>query len=294
MRTLSAANPTRAEPIAADRPDAAAQPSASADVRRHKLSTRLWHWISAALTILLVMSGLMIFNAHPRLYWGEAGAHDDPAWLEIGAVEDRGFLQIGDTRIDTTGLLGVSADFRGPATPRAFPDWATLPSHRSLSEARRWHLTLAWPMVVGTLVFGLWSVINGHVRRDLMPRRDEMAPRHIGRQLAHHAMCRWPCGDEARHYNVLQKLVYLGVSGGLIPLLILTGLTLSPWFNAMAPWLLDIFGGRQSARSLHFIAMVAILAFVVLHLAMVIATGPINHIRSMITGWYRIPAEKRP
>ncbi|PKP75296.1 MAG: hypothetical protein CVT84_04095, partial [Alphaproteobacteria bacterium HGW-Alphaproteobacteria-6] len=96
MRTLSAANPTRAEPIAADRPDAAAQPSASADVRRHKLSTRLWHWISAALTILLVMSGLMIFNAHPRLYWGEAGAHDDPAWLEIGAVEDRGFLQIGD------------------------------------------------------------------------------------------------------------------------------------------------------------------------------------------------------
>lgn len=269
--------------------------AAGADfVKRHKLSTRLWHWISAVLMILLLMSGLMIFNAHPRLYWGEAGSHADPAWLEIGATEGRGYLRIGGTSFDTTGVLGVSADFRGPATERAFPEWATLPSYRSLAVARRWHLTLAWPLAVGTLVFGIWSLVNGHVRRDLMPCREEMSARHVCGQIAHHAMCRFPCGDEARHYNVLQKLVYLGVSGGLIPLVILTGLSLSPWFNAVAPWFLDIFGGRQSARSLHFIAMAAILAFIVLHLVMVIATGPFNHLRSMITGWYRIPEEKRP
>lgn len=286
-RHQGAGNPAAVRP-------AAGRSAGDTLVKRHRLSTRLWHWISAALMVLLLMSGLMIFNAHPRLYWGEAGAHDDPAWLEIGAVEDRGYLRLGEMTFDTTGVLGVSADFRGPATQRAFPQWATLPSYRSLAVARRWHLTLAWPLALGTLAFGIWSLINGHVRRDLMPCRAELSPRHVGSQIARHAMCRWPCGDEARHYNVLQKLVYLGVGGGLVPLVILTGLTLSPWFNSVAPWFLDIFGGRQSARSLHFIAMVAVVSFVGLHLVMVIATGPINHLRSMITGWYRIPEEKRP
>lgn len=266
-----------------------AEPCGGDLVMRHAFSTRLWHWISAALALGLLMSGLMIFNAHPRLYWGQAGAHYDVAWLEIGADEETGFIRIGALETTTTGLLGYSDDGWGEPTQRAFPSWATLPFYNDLAVARRWHFGFAWPFAIGTLIFGIWSLLNGHVRRDLLPRWHELQPRHIWQHCKNHARFNLPCGAEARHYNILQKLFYIGVTAVLLPLIVLTGLCMSPMINAAAPWMLDLFGGRQTARSLHFCCATLLAAFVVLHIAMVLVAGPLNEVRSMITGWFRLP-----
>ncbi len=270
-------------------PIAKAPPGAGDLVQRHALPTRLWHWASAALMIGLLMSGLNIFNAHPRLYWGQAGAHFDPAWLEIGAADESGFVRIGTWQAPATGLFGYSDNGSGENVRRAFPSWATLPSRSDLARARDWHLGFAWLFAVGTFVFGIWTVLGRHMRRDLMPRLAELGPRSLWRHCKDHARLRVPDGSEALHYNVLQKLAYLGVTGVLLPLVILTGFCMSPMLSAAFPWLVDLFGGRQSARSLHFIGAFSLLVFVGLHLTMVLVAGPINTLRSMITGWFRIP-----
>jgi Ni/Fe-hydrogenase b-type cytochrome subunit len=223
-------------------------------VLRHRLSTRIWHWINALSVFVMLMSGLMISNAHPRLYWGEYGANFDAAWLEL---------------------------------PR-FPGWMTIPSYYSLSGARRWHLAFAWVFAVGLIVYLLIALRNGHIRKDLAPRKAELAPRHIWADIADHAKLRFPTGDAALGYNILQKLSYGGVIFLLLPLLILTGLTMSPAVDAAWPWLLDLFGGRQSARSVHFICAALVGLFILVHLAMVLLAGPVNEIRAMITGRYKV------
>ena len=228
-------------------------------VYRHALPTRLWHWLNAITVFVMLMSGLMIFNAHPRLYWGQYGANLDQAWLEIGHVRD------------------------------AFPGWMTIPSYYSLSSARRWHLAFAWVLVLGGVAYGIASIVNRHFRNDLLPERRELAPAHLWHDIREHARLRFPKGEAARRYNILQKLAYCGTLFGLLPLMVLTGLTMSPAMDAAWPWLLDLFGGRQSARSIHFIAAMLIAAFIAVHLLMVVLAGPFNEIRSMITGRYRLP-----
>ena len=240
----------------------------------------------------MLMSGLMILNAHPRLYWGEAGANYDPAWLEIGHVNNTGFLRIGDLTINTTGFLGVWRDGDGPLQTRAFPGWATIPSQYNLALSRRWHLTFAWLFAASTVLYAAWSAVNGHLRRDLLPRAEELGGRHLWRDIKRHAKLDFPKGAAARHYNTLQKLSYVVVLLVLLPLMILTGMTMSPALDASWGWLPELFGGRQSARSIHFIAAMSLVIFVVVHLAMVTLSGPINEIRSMITGRYRLPREK--
>ncbi|SES29912.1 Thiosulfate reductase cytochrome b subunit [Tranquillimonas rosea] len=262
-------------------------------VRRHRLSTRIWHWANAAILLILLMSGLMIFNAHPRLYWGQYGANPDPAWLEITAVEGEGITRIGGLSVTTTGVLGRWRDAGGQVRNRAFPGWATLPSSYNLALARRWHLTFAWALSLGLLIYAVLSLVNGHLRRDLLPRREELSPRHVWRDIRAHATLNFPKGRAALRYNILQKGSYLLVIFGLIPAMVLTGLTMSPAVDAAWPWLLDLFGGRQSARSIHFIAAVLLVAFVIVHLVMVLLAGPFNEIRSMITGRFRLPKETR-
>jgi thiosulfate reductase cytochrome b subunit len=232
-------------------------------VRRHRLSTRLWHWTNALTLLIMLMSGLMIFNAHPRLYWGHYGANPDKAWLQIGEMD------------------GI-----------AFPGWITLPSDYSLADARLWHLAFAWVLAFGLLVYLVWSLLNRHIERDLHITREEWRPTHILHDVTEHARLRFPTGAAARKYNILQKLAYCGVLFGLLPLVILTGLAMSPGMDAAWPLLVDLFGGRQSARSLHFLAMAGLVAFFVVHIAMVLLAGPINEVRSMITGWYRLPPER--
>jgi len=262
-------------------------------VRRHRLSTRLWHWSNALAVLVMLMSGLMIFNAHPRLYWGEYGANADHAWLEIGSNrQGQGLLRIGPAVMETTGVLGVWPDRQGEIKRRAFPWWATIPSAYSLSDARLWHLAFAWVLALGLLGYLLWSLVNGHLRRDLHITRSEWRPAHIWRDIGEHARLRFPTGAAALRYNVLQKLAYAFVLFLALPLMIITGLAMSPGTDAWAPLVTEIFGGRQSARSIHFIAAFALVGFFLVHVAMVLLAGPVNELRSMITGMYRLPKER--
>jgi len=260
-------------------------------VKRHRWPVRLWHWINAVVVIVMLMSGLMIFNAHGRLYWGQYGANSDRAWLEIGSTGSAGYLRVGAVQVPTTGVLGHWRNGDGVVQRRAFPGWATIPTGYSLSAARRWHLFFAWLLVVPGIAFWLWSFVRGHVR-DLTPTRTEMTPRHVWADIRNHARLRFPAGRAALKYNILQKTSYFGVVFLILPLLVLTGLAMSPAMDAAWPWLLDLFGGRQSARSLHFIAMALLAGFIVVHLLMVVLAGPVNEIRSMVTGWFRLPPER--
>lgn len=260
-------------------------------IKRHRLSTRVWHWVNALTLLVLLMSGLMIFNAHPRLYWGQYGANDDRAWLVIDDAGNTGFVELAGVRVDTTGVLGVWANAEGKVQRRAFPHWITIPSGYDLQAARRWHLSFAWVLALALTAYMVRSLWNGHVKRDLHIHRREWSPKHIWHDIKDHARLRFPTGAAARDYNILQKISYIGVIFILLPLIIFTGLTLSPAMNAAWPWLLDIFGGRQSARSIHFICTFALVAFFFVHIIMVVLAGPVNEVRSMITGRYRLPGK---
>ncbi len=261
-------------------------------VRRHRLSTRIWHWVNALALLILLMSGLMIFNAHPRLYWGEFGANFDHAWLEIGQRGNAGMLRIGTWQIDTTGWLGIWTDQDGVVRRRAIPYWATLPSRYSLADGRIWHLAFAWVLALSLLGYLLWSLVNGHLRRDVHITRKEWHPAHIWRDVKDHARLRFPTGAAALRYNVLQKLAYASVLFVLLPLMIVTGLAMSPGTDAWAPIVTELFGGRQTARSIHFLCAWGLVGFFVIHIAMVVLAGPFNEIRSIITGKYRLPRER--
>lgn len=273
-----------------DPPAAASSPPAR--IYRHRLPTRAWHWVNAVTLLILLMSGLMIFNAHPRLYWGQYGANLDHAWFAIGATPDTGYIRFGETRMETTGVLGRWTDGQGAEQTWAFPGWATIPTTYDLASGRRWHLFFAWVLSISLSLYMVWSLIGGHIRRNLHVRRAEWSPRHIWQDIKDHARLRLPRGQAAARYGILQKLSYIGVIFVLLPLMILTGLTMSPGMDAAWPWLLDVFGGRQSARSIHFIAAWTLVLFFLVHIAMVFLAGPLNEVRSMVSGWFTLPPEK--
>ncbi len=265
-------------------------------IYRHSLLVRLSHWVNVFCMTVLLFSGLQIFNAHPALYWGQYGADNDPSFISMEAVEDgdkaKGLTRVGSLTFDTTGFLGLS-EVDGEASARGFPDWLTIPSYQDLATGRRWHFFFAWLFVINGFIYLAYGLFSRHLRRDILPAGSELAPAHIGHEIVNHARLRFPKGAEARHYNTLQKLTYAAVIFLLLPLMILTGLTMSPGFNAVAPWLLDVFGGRQSARTIHFLTAFSLTAFVVVHVAMVILSGVFNNLRSMITGYYAIEQEDR-
>jgi len=263
-------------------------------VYRHGAVTRVTHWINVVALTLLLMSGLNIFGAHPALYWGQKSTFAHP-WVSIGAEDkgDRmiGVTQIGSAKFDTTGVLGYSGKV-GARVPVAFPSWATVPSYRDLADSRHWHFFFAWLFVINGLIYWLVGLVGGHITKDLVPTKADVKPKNLWHEVVTHAQLKFPKGEEARRYNVLQKGAYLGVVLILLPLMVLTGLCMSPGFNAAAPWLVEFFGGRQSARTIHFLTAFTIVGFVLLHLFMVVASGTWNNIRSMITGRYAIVPDK--
>jgi thiosulfate reductase cytochrome b subunit len=266
-------------------------PTARPVVYRHRLPTRIWHWLNAAVILVMLMSGLMIFNAHPRLYWGQYGANPDPSWLQIGNSGEQGFVRMGNHTFRSTGFLGVWGGPGDQSVYTAFPGWLTIPSTYDLALARHWHLTFAWLFVAAIVAYWILGLGNRHIWQDLLPGGRELGPRHLLEDVKNHALLRFPKGEAAQRYNTLQKLSYLGVVFVLIPLQILTGLTMSPAMDAAWPWLVDVCGGRQSARSIHFICAMLLVLFVLVHVLMVALVGPTNEIRSMITGRYHLPAE---
>jgi thiosulfate reductase cytochrome b subunit len=268
-------------------------------IYRHAVAVRATHWINLICVALLLMSGLRIFNYHPALYWGNYGYRGVPSFIAIGSVIDPdsgapvGITRIAGVSFVTTGVLGVSNDSERGTVRLAFPSWLTLPGEPGLALARDWHFLMAWLFVANGAVYLLFGLISGHFRRDLAPAPDQLRARHVLADIWDHVRLRPPRGEAARRYNVLQKLVYLTVVFVLLPVMVLTGLTMSPAVTAALPGLLDLFGGRQSARTIHFLVTGLLVLFVLVHVFEVLLAGAVNTMRSMITGRYVIKPEAR-
>lgn len=262
--------------------------------RRHALVVRITHWINAIALTLLLMSGLQIFNAHPALYWGRSSYGGEPVVLQIGAQTDATGREIGVTRLfgrdfNTTGVLGLSRE-SGELNERGFPAWITLPAGQWLAMGRRWHLFFAWMLVVNGAIYLVSSFLSAHIRRDLAPTREDW--HSIGRSFLDHLLLRHPKGEASKRYNVLQKLSYLSVIFLLLPVMILTGCAMSPRLDSIIPGWVNLLGGRQAARTLHFFAAWALVLFALVHVFEVIVSGFWNNLRSMITGRYQVQPEK--
>jgi thiosulfate reductase cytochrome b subunit len=223
---------------------------------KHALSTRIWHWINAVAIIVLFMSGLNISNAHRHLYWGDYGFDASDAWLHV----------------------------------IRFPGWATIPGHYNLAVARDWHVTAAWPFGLGVLFIWVAMLVNGHFRRDLTTSPRDWTPGAVIASIKAHSG--GGAGGHGHRYNPVQRILYGGVFGVLLPMMVFTGLAISPGFQAAAPWLLDILGGRQSARSLHFIVAFAIAGFFVIHIVLALADWRL--ILEMFTGGRREAEDAAP
>jgi thiosulfate reductase cytochrome b subunit len=224
---------------------------------KHALTTRLWHWVNAFALIVLFMTGLNISNAHKYLYWGDYGFDPADAWLAV----------------------------------IRFPGWATIPQSYNLAVARDWHILAAWPFGVGLLFIWIAMLVNGHFRRDLTTKPSDWTPAAVIASIQAHA----PAVGDAHHggYNAVQKILYGGVFGVLLPMMVLTGLSISPGFEPAAPWVIDLLGGRQSARSLHFITAWLVFGFFVIHI--VLALSDWRLILEMFTGGRRPePAKAAP
>lgn len=264
--------------------------SGGALIYKQRLATRLTHWTWTICLFFLLLSGLQIFMARPDLYIGaQSGFEYDNAILTIGSAITNGarsgFVDIFGWRFDTTGWLGAIW-VNGNLQARTFPTWMTIPSYRDLGSGRVVHFFFAWTLAATLLVWFVASLANGHLKRDILPRPHDIG--EIGRDAKAHARLEF---ERKRDYNVLQKLSYFFVLVIALPLMVATGLAMSPGTNAILPWIVDLFGGRQTARTLHFVLMLALLAFFVVHVVMVLAAGPLNELRSIVTGWYRTDPE---
>ncbi|WP_120715845.1 cytochrome b/b6 domain-containing protein [Tsuneonella amylolytica] len=217
-------------------------------MKRHALSTRLWHWVNLVCVVILFMSGLNISNAHPRLYWGKWGFDAADAWLIV---------------------------------PR-FPEWSTIPGYYSLAGARDWHTLMVWPFALGLLMMWIAMLANRHFKRDLMTTREEWRWSAIRRDIAKHL--RLDFHHEGSKLNFLQKLTYGLVLGVILPGMIVTGMGISPGMEPYLAPLIELVGGRQSMRSLHFICAWALFGFFVLHVVLVLLSHPLKQMRAMITG----------
>jgi thiosulfate reductase cytochrome b subunit len=290
--------------VASSEPNAETKPAAQPDVvprrevmYRHTVAVRLTHWVNALILVLLLMSGLALFNYHPALYWGNYGYRGMPSFFSIAALEDIetdepvGVTSIMGHNFITTGVLGVAYDAQGEPVAGAFPRWLIFPG--GLAMARDVHFAAAWLFVINGLVYLLFGLFTGHFRRDLMPDAAELRPRHMMADILNHIRLRRARGAAARRYNVLQKLAYVIVIFALLPVMVLSGLTMSPAVTAAMPFLFDMFGGRQSARTIHFLVANLLVLFVFIHIIQVVVTGLFNNVRSMITGRYAILPEIR-
>ena len=262
---------------------------------RHPAVIRITHWINAICLTLLLMSGYQIFNAHPALYWGNISTFDHPlmsmtAQSDLATGAQTGVTTIGGHSFITTGLFGVSPNAQGQPGERGFPGWATVPTDQDLATGRRWHFLFAWIFVLNGLAYLLYGILSGQLRFRVLPARDQI--RDVWGSIREHLTLHFPQGDEAKRYNLIQKVTYLIVIFVLLPLQILAGLAMSPGLDSVAPFLLALLGGRQSARTIHFVVANLLLLFVVVHVVMVIVSGFWNNMRSMVTGWFVIERKR--
>jgi thiosulfate reductase cytochrome b subunit len=261
-------------------------------VYRHGVVARTSHWLWALAMLVLVMSGLQIFNAAPYL---DASDKSNPARrvLAFDAHQTNGG-PVGTTTIlghtfETTHAFGYTDDGMGGESQRAFPAWMTLPGPQNLADGRRWHLFFAWALFIALVAYLISAALRGTLR-ELVFRPSDF-PKLWPMQLYYLRVRKEPPPHGT--YNPLQKLAYNVVLFVLFPLLVVTGLTLSPGVDAAVPWLTAVFGGRQFARTWHFVLMFLLLGYFATHIALVVSTGMWNNMRSMITGWYVLGKDER-
>jgi thiosulfate reductase cytochrome b subunit len=267
-------------------------------VFRHPLSVRLWHWLTAVAVGGLLFTGFNIFNVHPRLYWGEVGnAHTQPI-IAIESSEVGGpnpathpaptVLRLGSHRWNVTGHVGVALD---AGEDGLYFEIVNTPASWHFGGNRAWHFVFAWLLFLAWACYSLYLLLAGRLRRTLLPSSRQLTARAIGQDLWDHLRLRSSRGEAARHYNLLQKLSYLLILFVAFPLMILTGLTMSNAVTARYPELYALFGGRQSARTLHALCAFALCLFILVHIVQLFVAGFFNEVRSMITGYFDIRGE---
>ena len=226
-------------------PDLAIQSTESQDLPRHSAVVRITHWITALSFVGLLYSGIQILIAHPRLYWGDTGALGGPSLIDL----------------PIPFMIGHSG-------------WG-----------RYLHFLSAWVCVLTGLVYALFGLLSHHFRKNLLPAKGDLAWGRIWRMVWHDLQLKRPSAEEALTYNVLQRLAYLAVVFVLFPLVILSGLAMSPAIASVVPVLRSGFGGQQSARTIHFFVALALVLFLCVHIAMVWLAGFTDRVRAMITGY---------
>ena len=217
---------------------------------------RITHWIITLCFFALLISGVEILISHPRFYWGETGNDLTAAWLQIPIPSSRDLVP--------TGYSNVLPDQNG---------WS-----RSL------HFQAAWVAVLTALLYAIFGFVSGHFRRNLLPGKADISWRKLSHEIGAHLRFKRPSESEAWSYNTLQRLAYLFVIFVLFPLVIWTGLAMSPAFDAAFPATVNLLGGRQSARTLHFLISIALVIFLFVHIAMIFLAGFWSRTRAMITG----------
>jgi thiosulfate reductase cytochrome b subunit len=231
--------------------------------KRHSALVRVTHWITTVAFLALLLSGGEIVLSHPRFYWGETGNVNLRPWLNLHLPSSRNTVP--------TGYGYVLPDQNG---------WS-----------RYLHFQAAW-LAIGTgLVYVLFGFFAGHFRRNLFPAASDLSIKELGGSLVRHLRFEPPGNEEASSYNVLQRLTYLLVVFVLTPLIIWTGLAMSMGFTSAFPLTVRLLGGQQTARSLHFLATILLVLFLVIHVLMVFVAGFRTRMRAMITGGAIPPTE---
>ena len=238
---------------------------------RHARWVRIAHGIVTASVLTLALSGVVILMAHPRLYWGEAGNDLMPALLELPISRNyrHGGWDAATPFFDNAG---------GPVSANR-----TFDIFNQNGWGRSLHFLAAWWLVVPGVVYLAIGIGGGHFRSHLWPRGGEIAPRLVWRDLIDHLRWTTPAAG-GPPYGVLQKCAYSAVVFIAAPLMGLTGLAMSPAVSAAAPFLPRLFGGYQSARTVHFFTFVALFLFVLVHVAMVARSGFRRQLRAMTVG----------
>ena len=222
--------------------------------------------------LTLVVSGFEILMVHPRLYWGKAGNDLTPALLELPI--SRNYKHGG---YDKPVPLTDSAS--GPVSANR-----TYDIFNQNGWGRSLHFLAAWFLVLPGLVYLLLGLLSGHFRSHIWPRVRELAPRLVWRDVVSHLRFRIPAASGGPRYGLLQKGAYSFVVFVAAPLMVATGLTMSPAVTAAFPVLLGLFGGFQSARTIHFFASAVLVLFVIVHVVMVVRSGFRRHMRAMTLG----------
>ena len=238
----------------------------------HARWVRISHAIASVSLLTLAFTGFVILMAHPRLYWGEVGNDLTPALLELPISRNH---QHGGWEKHTPFVDGSTTPFSASRTFDIFNQngWG-----RSL------HFLAAWLLVVPGAVYLLTGLTGGHFRSHLLLTRAELTLERFRQDVVSHLRLRIPPSTGGPHYGTLQKTAYVGVVFLLIPLMVVTGLAMSPAITASYPFLSGLFGGYQSARTVHFFAFVALAFFVVVHLVMVVKSGFTRQIRAITFG----------